>query len=370
MATEDGNISVVGQFWLFAKKPKTRFRFREARCPDVFSSPRRPHSSSRMGGALAFGETLNSSSFSGKEKNDVGKRADRALRFGTGKGVGSTNKGVTSEEGKHGVVNLSGAFGTTRGTTATASTSGKDGFLGPTPPPDKHKTAVTPRNAWPEGKFTIIYPKGYDPAIGRFVNAGDGGSDARVTVTKKPLSVRIAMEEQRVDSEKAQAEALQAQNLDCAYLARVTAQREEAATLKRKRFGKNEATTTTTAPAPNSTTETTTLKNPPVNPKPPSVNPALLLAIGVDETYMTRLAEQEARRRVLLDARAKKITPKRIIQSDADAEYSERYAMVLLERDTARARVSAGRLEAAREESLKAKSFAPKGKKMGKRQKR
>ena len=48
------------------------------------------------------------------------------------------------------------------------------------------RAGVTPRNAWPEGTFTITYPRGYDPARGGFVRGGEGDEEARVRVEKAP----------------------------------------------------------------------------------------------------------------------------------------------------------------------------------------
>lgn len=98
-----------------------------------------------------------------------------------------------------------------------------------------------PRSAWPEGKFTITYPKGYDPALGKFVAGGaDGGGSgaARVVVQKLPAAERARLEEEaRAVAEaaaRARAEATDALNLDEEYLERVRA-RDELAKSRRRR---------------------------------------------------------------------------------------------------------------------------------------
>ena len=150
-----------------------------------------------------------------------------------------------------------------------------------------------PRSAWPEGKFTITYPKGYDPALGKFVAGGaDGGGSgaARVVVQKLPAAERARLEEEaRAVAEaaaRARAEATDALNLDEEYLERVRA-RDEQAKSRRRRSGTAAATTTTT---------TTAAK--------PAPDPALLAEVGVDGAYMAALAEQEEKRRKVREARA------------------------------------------------------------------
>jgi len=157
-----------------------------------------------------------------------------------------------------------------------------------------------PRSAWPEGKFTITYPKGYDPALGKF-----GGSGGRVVVQKLPAAERARLEEEaRAVAEaaaRARAEAADALNLDEEYLERVRA-RDELAKSRRRRSG-TAATTTTTTTNPNPTTMTTTTTTPAAKPAP---DPALLAEVGVDGAYMTALAEQEEKRRKVREARAVK----------------------------------------------------------------
>ena len=159
-----------------------------------------------------------------------------------------------------------------------------------------------PRSAWPEGKFTITYPKGYDPALGKFVAGGaDGGGSgaARVVVQKLPAAERARLEEEaRAVAEaaaRARAEATDALNLDEEYLERVRA-RDELAKSRRRRSATAATTTTTTS----TTTSTTT---PGAKPAP---DPALLAEVGVDGTYMAALAEQEEKRRKVREARAVK----------------------------------------------------------------
>ena len=153
-----------------------------------------------------------------------------------------------------------------------------------------------PRSAWPEGKFTITYPKGYDPALGKFVAGGaDGGGSgaARVVVQKLPAAERARLEEEaRAVAEaaaRARAEATDALNLDEEYLERVRA-RDEQAKSRRRRSGTAATTTTTTT--------TTAAK--------PAPDPALLAEVGVDGAYMAALAEQEEKRRKVREARAVK----------------------------------------------------------------
>ena len=90
----------------------------------------------------------------------------------------------------------------------------------------------SPRSAWPEGKFTITYPKGYDPALGKF-----GRSGGRVVVQKLPAAERARLEEEaRAVAEaaaRARAEATDALNLDEEYLERVRA-RDELAKSRRE----------------------------------------------------------------------------------------------------------------------------------------
>ena len=143
----------------------------------------------------------------------------------------------------------------------------------------------SPRSAWPEGKFTITYPKGYDPALGKF-----GRSGGRVVVQKLPAAERARLEaEARAVAEaaaRARAEAADALNLDEEYLERVRA-RDEQAKSRRRRSGTAATTTTTT---------TTAAK--------PAPDPALLAEVGVDGAYMAALAEQEEKRRKVREARA------------------------------------------------------------------
>ena len=145
----------------------------------------------------------------------------------------------------------------------------------------------SPRSAWPEGKFTITYPKGYDPALGKF-----GRSGGRVVVQKLPAAERARLEaEARAVAEaaaRARAEAADALNLDEEYLERVRA-RDEQAKSRRRRSGTAATTTTTT---------TTAAK--------PAPDPALLAEVGVDGAYMAALAEQEEKRRKVREARAVK----------------------------------------------------------------
>ena len=158
-----------------------------------------------------------------------------------------------------------------------------------------------PRSAWPEGKFTITYPKGYDPALGKF-----GGSGGRVVVQKLPAAERARLEEEaRAVAEaaaRARAEATDALNLDEEYLERVRA-RDELAKSRRRRSATAATTTTTMSTTMLTTTMTTTTTTPAAKPAP---DPALLAEVGVDGAYMAALADQEEKRRKVREARAVK----------------------------------------------------------------
>ena len=82
------------------------------------------------------------------------------------------------------------------------------------------RAGVTPRNAWPEGTFTITYPRGYDPARGGFVRGGEGDEEARVRVEKAPAraaEAEAALEARRASAEAASRSAAEALGLDEAY---------------------------------------------------------------------------------------------------------------------------------------------------------
>ena len=113
------------------------------------------------------------------------------------------------------------------------------------------RAGVTPRNAWPEGTFTITYPRGYDPARGGFVRGGEGDEEARVRVEKAPARARreaeAALEARRASAEAASRSAAEALGLDEAYLERVRAQRREATRRRDERKKRGDLSFATTS---------------------------------------------------------------------------------------------------------------------------
>ena len=104
--------------------------------------------------------------------------------------------------------------------------------LNPLSPPSSDINSnpnFAPRSAWPEGKFTIKYPKGYDPELRRFVKDHTGSA---VVVTKLPAAVRRRLEDEAKAREEAEAnarkEAAAVLNLDEEYLEKVRLQTETA----------------------------------------------------------------------------------------------------------------------------------------------
>ena len=98
--------------------------------------------------------------------------------------------------------------------------------LPPLPSSDSNNPNFAPRSAWPEGKFTIKYPKGYDPELRRFVKDHTGSA---VVVTKLPAAVRQRLEDEAKAREEAEAnarkEAAAVLNLDEEYLEKVRCRR-------------------------------------------------------------------------------------------------------------------------------------------------
>lgn len=121
-------------------------------------------------GVLAFGDSSTwalKREGSTRREGFLSAKASRAARFGDGT--------LPRRQGND-------ADGTARrGASASADASGASAIL---------PAGVTPRNAWPEGTFTITYPRGYDPARGRLVRDGEGDAKARVRVDKPSARAR------------------------------------------------------------------------------------------------------------------------------------------------------------------------------------
>ena len=184
------------------------------------------------------------------------------------------------------------------------------------------RAGVTPRNAWPEGTFTITYPRGYDPARGRFVRGGEGDAEARVRVEKAPARARREAEAaSRAEIDEAARAAAAALRLDEAYLERVRAQRREATRRRDERKKRlpirDEATTSRT-------------------------EMRSVAARGVD---VATAASPNASR--IIGEQKKKHAPE-------DEAYAALYARRAAERDAARARVAAGRAAAAKRDAASA----------------
>ena len=189
------------------------------------------------------------------------------------------------------------------------------------------RAGVTPRNAWPEGTFTITYPRGYDPARGGFVRGGEGDEEARVRVEKAPARARreaeAALEARRASAEAASQSAAAALGLDEAYLERVRAQRREATRRRDERKKRlpirDEATTSRT-------------------------EMRSVAARGVD---VATAASPNASRIIGEQKKREKHAPE-------DEAYAALYARRAAERDAARARVAAGRAAAAKRDAASA----------------
>ena len=189
------------------------------------------------------------------------------------------------------------------------------------------RAGVTPRNAWPEGTFTITYPRGYDPARGGFVRGGEGDEEARVRVEKAPARARreaeAALEARRASAEAASQSAAAALGLDEAYLERVRAQRREATRRRDERKKRlpirDEATTSRT-------------------------EMRSVAARGVD---VGTAASPNASRIIGEQKKREKHAPE-------DEAYAALYARRAAERDAARARVAAGRAAAAKRDAASA----------------
>lgn len=182
--------------------------------------------------------------------------------------------------------------------------------LNPLSPPSNSDSNpnFAPRSAWPEGKFTIKYPKGYDPELRRFVKDHTGSA---VVVTKLPAAVRQRLEDEAKAREEAEAnarkEAAAVLNLDEEYLEKVRLQTETAKGRRRK-FGQ----------AASASVKSTSAPPAPAPVEKAAPDPALLASVGVDDGYMAKLAEQEAARRAVKEARAAKAKAGRSIGGTTD----------------------------------------------------
>ena len=226
--------------------------------------------------------------------------------------------------------------------------------LNPLSPPSSDINSnpnFAPRSAWPEGKFTIKYPKGYDPELKRFVKDHTGSA---VVVTKLPAAVRRRLEDEAKAREEAEAkarkEAAAVLNLDEEYLEKVRLQTETAKGRRRK-FGQ----------AASASVKSTSAPPAPAPVEKAAPDPALLASVGVDDGYMAKLAEQEAARRAVKEARAAKakaaaqsavrlIEAARTAVRESDPEmatYAREYSDRAREQAEQRAMVAASRKAAA-----------------------
>ena len=258
---------------------------------------------------------------------------------------------------------------------AKSRSRGVRGDLNPLSPPSSDINSnpnFAPRSAWPEGKFTIKYPKGYDPELRRFVKDHTGSA---VVVTKLPAAVRRRLEDEAKAREEAEAkarkEAAAVLNLDEEYLEKVRLQTETAKGRRRK-FGQAASASAKSVPAPAAPA--------PVEKAAP--DPALLASVGVDDGYMAKLAEQEAARRAVKEARAAKakasaqsavrlIEAARTAVRESDPEmatYAREYADRALEQAEQRAMVAASRKAAAEAAAVTVNNKGGGGKRRRKRQ--
>ena len=236
-------------------------------------------------GVLAFGDSSTwalKREGSTRREGFLSAKASRAARFGDGT--------LPRRQGND-------ADGTARrGASASADASGASAIL---------PAGVTPRNAWPEGTFTITYPRGYDPARGRFVRDGEGDADARVRVKKEKTNPARARMDAEASTRAASAarEAASVLDLGEAYLEKVREQRETRRALLE---AKRKSVLGVTKKAMNS-------------------------AGAVGKTKIETPAE------------------------DAFAAYAALYARRAAERDAERARVAAGRAAAAKRDAASAR---------------
>ena len=247
--------------------------------------------------------------------------------------------------------------------------------LNPLSPPSSDINSnpnFAPRSAWPEGKFTIKYPKGYDPELRRFVKDHTGSA---VVVTKLPAAVRRRLEDDAKAREEAEVnarkEAAAVLNLDEEYLEKVRVQTETAKGRRRK-FGQ----------AASASVKSTSAPPAPAPVEKAAPDPALLASVGVDDGYMAKLAEQEAARRAVKEARAAKakaaaqsavrlIEAARTAVCESDPEmatYAREYADRAREQAEQRAMVAASRKAAAEAAAVTVTNKGGGGKRRRKRQ--
>ena len=271
------------------------------------------------------------------------------------------------------------------------------------------RAGVTPRNAWPEGTFTITYPRGYDPARGRFVRGGEGDAEARVRVEKAPARARREAEAaSRAEIDEAAREAAAALRLDEAYLERVRAQRREASRRRDERrkgiyinegkgppmsrrdehrtdaaFFRTERTNAHEAPTARDADSDELAVSRDEDAKirgETKIHGWLAASVGVDGAYLARVREQGTKRRDVLEAKRKRVlaeaeaiasargarlkknAPDAAPSTDSkhpsraaeEAEYAALYTRHAAERDAERARVVAGRAAAAKRDAANA----------------
>ena len=301
-------------------------------------------------GVLAFGDP---STWASKVESEA-SRARASSRADAGR-----VSGERQQSHRHRVVSLRGGGGGGSASPGASSARGaRGGPTAPTSPSIPSDPNFAPRAAWPEGTFTITYPRGYDPERRRFVD----GDATNVTVEKLPAAKRAALEAERKAREEAAARAAKAAeeaaeeasraaaealNLDADYLERARRLRERAAARRKRPRGSApsapERPASATGRAEKSAPSTTTTV-------------AVLATLGVDEEYAARARERDdARRRAKAARKAKAAAEAAKAKAretfDGDEEmvaYAARYAERAIERAEQRVRVAAARAEAAK----------------------
>jgi len=298
-------------------------------------------------GVLAFGDP---STWASKVESEA-SRARASSRADAGR-----VSGERQQSHRHRVVSLRGGGGGGSASPGASSARGaRGGPTAPTSPSIPSNPNFAPRAAWPEGTFTITYPRGYDPERRRFVD----GDATNVTVEKLPAAKRAALEAERQAreetaaraakaAEEASRAAAEALNLDADYLERARRLRERAAARRKRARGSApyapERPASATGRAEKSAPSTTT------------TTAAVLATLGVDEEYAARARERDdARRRAKAARKAKaaaEATKTKARETfDGDEEmvaYAARYAERAIERAEQRVRVAAARAEAAK----------------------
>ena len=149
-------------------------------------------------GVLAFGDP---STWASKVESEA-SRARASSRADAGR-----VSGERQQSHRHRVVSLRGGGGGGSASPGASSARGaRGGPTAPTSPSIPSDPNFAPRAAWPEGTFTITYPRGYDPERRRFVD----GDATNVTVEKLPAAKRAALEAERKAREEAAARAAKA----------------------------------------------------------------------------------------------------------------------------------------------------------------